>query len=78
MSDPRDPIDDGMVTARTLTTSDFDAVHAAFTDAFSDYVVKLSPMRIMNVDERDEAFAAFLERSGAKRTVRQLEMLRAL
>lgn len=33
------------MTARTLAASDFDAVHAAFTDAFSDYVVKLSPTR---------------------------------
>ena len=34
-----------MVRARTLTADDFDAVYAAFTDAFSDYVVKLSPSR---------------------------------
>lgn len=33
-----------MVT-RTLTASDFDAVHAGFLDAFSDYVVKLSPTK---------------------------------
>jgi len=30
---------------RTLTAADFDAVHEAFVDAFSDYVVKLSPTR---------------------------------
>ena len=30
---------------RTLTADDFDFVHAAFADAFSDYVVKLSPTR---------------------------------
>jgi ribosomal protein S18 acetylase RimI-like enzyme len=36
------------------------------------------PLRIMNVDERDAGIAAFLERAGAKRTVRQLEMLRPL
>ncbi|HVE70191.1 MAG TPA: GNAT family N-acetyltransferase [Thermoanaerobaculia bacterium] len=34
------------------------------------------PLRIMNVDERDAGIAAFLERVGAKRTVRQLEMVR--
>ncbi|HEX6161392.1 MAG TPA: GNAT family N-acetyltransferase [Thermoanaerobaculia bacterium] len=34
-----------MVTARTLTADDFDAVYAAFADAFSDYVVKFSPNR---------------------------------
>ena len=36
------------------------------------------PLRIMNVDERDAGIAAFLESVGAKRTVRQLEMVRAL
>ena len=36
------------------------------------------PLRIMNVDERDAGIAAFLERAGAKRTVRQLEMVRVL
>ena len=36
------------------------------------------PLRIMNVDERDEGIARFLERAGAQRTVRQLEMVRAL
>ena len=36
------------------------------------------PLRIMNVDERDAGIAAFLERVGAKRTVRQLEMVREL
>jgi predicted N-acetyltransferase YhbS len=30
---------------RTLTPADFDAVHEAFLDAFSDYVVRLSPTR---------------------------------
>jgi ribosomal protein S18 acetylase RimI-like enzyme len=36
------------------------------------------PLRIMNVDERDLGIAAFLEHNGAKRTVRQLEMIRPL
>ena len=36
------------------------------------------PLRIMNVDDRDAGIAAFLERAGAKRTVRQLEMVRPL
>jgi ribosomal protein S18 acetylase RimI-like enzyme len=36
------------------------------------------PLRIMNVDERDVGIAAFLERAGAVRFVRQLEMVRAL
>ena len=36
------------------------------------------PLRIMNVDERDAGITAFLERVGARRTVRQLEMLRPL
>lgn len=36
------------------------------------------PLRIMNVDERDAGIAAFLERAGAVRFVRQLEMVRAL
>lgn len=36
------------------------------------------PLRMLNVDERDTAFAAFLERAGAQRTVRQLEMFRPL
>ena len=30
---------------RPLSASDFDTVHAAFVDAFSDYVVPLSPTR---------------------------------
>jgi hypothetical protein len=30
---------------RTLNGGDFDAVYAAFVEAFSDYVVKLSPAR---------------------------------
>ena len=34
------------------------------------------PLRIMNVDERDGAMAAFLEEAGATKIVRQLEMLR--
>jgi GNAT superfamily N-acetyltransferase len=33
------------------------------------------PLRIMNVDERDRAMAAFLEMAGATKTVRQLEMM---
>jgi ribosomal protein S18 acetylase RimI-like enzyme len=36
------------------------------------------PLRIMNVDEHDRGIAAFLEHNGAKRTVRQLEMIRPL
>ncbi len=36
------------------------------------------PLRIQNVDDRDAGIAAFLERNGAVRTVRQLEMVRAL
>jgi len=36
------------------------------------------PLRIMNVDERDAGIAAFLERSGAKKIVRQLELIRSL
>jgi len=36
------------------------------------------PLRIMNVDERDGGIAAFLERAGAVRFVRQLEMVRPL
>lgn len=36
------------------------------------------PLRIVNVDERDRGVAAFLERAGAKRTLRQLEMVRPL
>jgi ribosomal protein S18 acetylase RimI-like enzyme len=36
------------------------------------------PLRIMNVDERDAGIAAFLESVGAKRTVRQFEMVRDL
>lgn len=36
------------------------------------------PLRIINVDERDAGIAAFLERSGARRTFRQIEMIRAL
>jgi ribosomal protein S18 acetylase RimI-like enzyme len=34
-----------MIATRTLTASDFDALHAAFVDAFSDYLVRLSPTR---------------------------------
>lgn len=30
---------------RPLTASDFDAVHAAFVEAFSDYIVKFEPTR---------------------------------
>jgi len=36
------------------------------------------PLRIMNIDERETGIAAFLEATGAKRTVRQLEMVREL
>jgi ribosomal protein S18 acetylase RimI-like enzyme len=36
------------------------------------------PLRIMNVDERDEGIARFLEQVGAKKMVRQLEMVRPL
>ena len=36
------------------------------------------PLRIMNVDERDEGIARFLETVGAKKMVRQLEMIRPL
>lgn len=36
------------------------------------------PLRIMNVDDRDAGIAAFLERAGATRTVRQLEMILAV
>lgn len=34
-----------MVMTRTLIADDFDVVHAAFVEAFSDYVIKLSPTR---------------------------------
>jgi ribosomal protein S18 acetylase RimI-like enzyme len=36
------------------------------------------PLRIMNVDDRDAGIASFLEHNGARRTVRQLEMIRPL
>jgi ribosomal protein S18 acetylase RimI-like enzyme len=36
------------------------------------------PLRIMNVDDRDAGIAAFLDRAGAARTVRQLEMILVL
>jgi ribosomal protein S18 acetylase RimI-like enzyme len=36
------------------------------------------PLRIINIDDRDAGIAAFLESVGAKKTVRQLEMLREL
>jgi ATP-binding cassette subfamily F protein uup len=36
------------------------------------------PLRIMNVDDRDAGIAAFLEKAGATRFVRQLEMHRSL
>lgn len=36
------------------------------------------PLRILNVDERDAGIAAFLERAGARRTFRQIEMIRSL
>jgi len=36
------------------------------------------PLRIMNVDDRDAGIASFLERCNARRTVRQIEMVRDL
>jgi GNAT superfamily N-acetyltransferase len=36
------------------------------------------PLRIMNIDERAEGIAGFLERAGARRFVRQIEMTRPL
>lgn len=36
------------------------------------------PLRIMNVDESDHGIAAFLEKAGATKFVRQLEMMRPL
>jgi ribosomal protein S18 acetylase RimI-like enzyme len=36
------------------------------------------PLRILNIDERHGDIAAFLDAAGAKRTVRQLEMIRDL
>ena len=36
------------------------------------------PLVILNVDDSDAGIAAFLEQAGAKRTVRQLEMVRSL
>ncbi len=36
------------------------------------------PLRILNVDDRDEGIARFLERAGATRTVRQIEMMKSL
>ena len=36
------------------------------------------PLRILNLDDRDAGIAAFLEHHGARRTVRQLEMIRPL
>jgi GNAT superfamily N-acetyltransferase len=33
------------------------------------------PLRILNIDDREEDLAAFLEACGAKRTVRQIEMV---
>jgi GNAT superfamily N-acetyltransferase len=40
--------------------------------------IAAKPLRILNVDDRDEGIARFLEHAGAVRTVRQLEMERAL
>ncbi len=40
--------------------------------------VAQKPLRIMNVDERGLGLAAFLERAGATKFVRQLEMVRPL
>lgn len=34
-----------VIDLRPLTTESFDTIHAAFVEAFSDYVVKLSPTR---------------------------------
>jgi ribosomal protein S18 acetylase RimI-like enzyme len=42
------------------------------------YAVAGKPLRILNVDERDAGIAAFLERVGARRIVRQYEMVRRL
>ena len=36
------------------------------------------PLRIMNVDDSDAGIASFLDRAGATRTVRQVEMVRTL
>jgi hypothetical protein len=36
------------------------------------------PLRIMNVDDRDEGIARFLERAGATKMVRQIEMEKPL
>lgn len=36
------------------------------------------PLRLMNVDERDAGIATFLERAGARKFVRQIEMTRPL
>ena len=36
------------------------------------------PLRIINVDVRDEGIAAFLDTLGAQRFIRQIEMERAL
>jgi ribosomal protein S18 acetylase RimI-like enzyme len=44
------------LVTRTLTAEDFDAVHAAFLDAFSDYVISLAFTR--------EQFAELLTRRG--------------
>src|SRR5262245_60953077 len=41
---PSSPNSESLVT-RALKASDFEAVHSAFVEAFSDYVVKLSPTR---------------------------------
>ena len=38
---------------RPLTASDFDALFLAFTEAFSDYVVPLSPTREQLLDKFD-------------------------
>lgn len=36
------------------------------------------PLRILNIDDRDAGVARFLEHAGARKTVRQLEMLKLL
>lgn len=47
-------------------------VGSALLDAAATIAQK--PLRIMNVDLADNGFDSFLERAGAKRTVRQIEM----
>ncbi|MFP5246581.1 MAG: GNAT family N-acetyltransferase, partial [Thermoanaerobaculia bacterium] len=42
------------------------------------YAIAQKPLRIMNIDDRHEGIARFLERAGATKLVRQLELLRPL